>query len=267
VRHLASILAAALLLSVVDRARSACADEPVPGPAYQLSVDLDVPLVLVNGGLAVSYLFLSQGSPAACEPLCNKASVNWFDRPFAGRYSPSWDRVGDIATFSTLTVVPLALVLAEPSWHVLGDVLVVGESALATSAVQVIASYAVARPRPRVYSAATPIDARDDANAARSFFSGHVANTVAFTFATSRALRRLDRPGLAWAALGVGVAGSLLIGVARVEGGSHFPSDVLVGYAIGAGMGIAVPALHEFRVGVAPLAVESSHGLVLSWTL
>ena len=266
-RSLAPIFAAVASLSLVAGARPARADEPMPGPAYHLSVDLDVPLVLVSGGLAASYLLLDEGAPPACAPLCNKANVNVLDRPFAGRYSPTWDRAGDVATFSTLALVPLALVVAEPSWRVLGDLLVVTESALATSGVQVIASYAVARPRPRVYGDEAPAASRDDANAARSFFSGHVANTVAITLATTRALRRLDRPGLAWAALGVGVFGSLLIGVARVEAGSHFPSDVLIGYGVGAGMGIAVPALHEREVRVAPLAVESARGLVITGTL
>ncbi|HVU49755.1 MAG TPA: phosphatase PAP2 family protein [Polyangia bacterium] len=266
-RSLAPILAAVTWLSLAAGARRARADEPAPRPAYRLSVDLDVPLVLVSGGLAASYLLLGEGAPPACAPLCNKANVNVLDRPFAGLFSPTWDRVGDVVTFSTLALVPLTLVVAEPSWRVLGDLLVVTEAALATSGVQVIATYAVGRPRPRVYGDEAPLSSRDNANAARSFISGHVANTVAVTLATTRALRRLERPGLAWTALGIGVVGSLLIGVARVEAGSHFPSDVLIGYGLGAGMGIAVPALHELEIRVAPFAVESARGLAITGTL
>ena len=55
--------------------------------------------------------------------------------------------------------------------------------------------------------------------------------------------------------------GSALVGVARVEGGGHFPSDVIIGYAVGAGVGIAVPALHDVQLQAAPLAVPGAAGL------
>src|SRR5581483_2288430 len=111
----------------------------------------------------------------------------------------------------------------------LGDLLVVAEAALVTAAIQVPASYAVGRPRPRVYGESAPLDERNDANAGRSFFSGHVANCVA---ATRAALARLHHPRLAWAAFAAGMAGSALVGVARVAAGSHFPTDVAVGVAV-----------------------------------
>src|SRR5581483_489728 len=143
----------------------------------------------------------------------------------------------------------------------LGDLLVVAEAALVTAAIQVPASYAVGRPRPRVYGESAPLDERNDANAGRSFFSGHVANCVAATLATRTALARLHHPRLAWAAFAAGMAGSALVGVARVAAGSHFPTDVAVGVAVGTGVGIAVPALHEARIGVAPMAAADGQGI------
>ncbi|RYE83655.1 MAG: phosphatase PAP2 family protein, partial [Myxococcales bacterium] len=113
-----------------------------------------------------------------------------------------------------------------------------------------------------------PVDERDDANAGRSFFSGHVANTVAATVATTRAFQRLGRPGLAWTMFGVGMAGSTMVGISRVGAGSHFPSDVLVGAAIGAGIGILVPALHGSgrrpTVQAVPIVTDNSAYLSLT---
>jgi membrane-associated phospholipid phosphatase len=224
--------------------------------AYRLSFELDAPLLLLAGGVAASFLVMNETGPPACAPLCDSANVNRIDRHFAGTYSETWTRVGDITTASVLVLVPVGLLIGEPSRAGLKDLVVVAEAMLLTSALQVTTSYAVNRPRPRVYGEEAPLDERNDANAGRSFFSGHVANCVAATMVASTALRRTGHPTLAWAVLSLGMAGSALVGVARVEGGGHFPSDVLVGYAVGAGVGIAVPALHDLALsGAAGVSV------------
>jgi membrane-associated phospholipid phosphatase len=255
-------LAAALALAVtLLEAAPARADE---SGAYQLSYELDVPLITISGAVASGYLFIKEGAPPWCSPVCDKSNVNPFDRPFAGLYSRNWQRVGDVATISTMLAVPAMVIVGEPSLGGLGDLLVVGETALVTSAIQVPVSYAAGRPRPRVYGTEAPLSERNDANAARSFFSGHVANTLAVTLATSTALRRIGKPRFAAWVLGLGVAGSAVVGISRVAAGSHFPSDVLVGYAVGVGTGIAVPALHESKVGVAPLVGRETGGLAIT---
>jgi len=232
--------------------------------AYQLSFELDVPLLLIAGGVASGFLFMNETGPPACAPLCERNDINRIDRPFAGYYSKGWTQAGDVATAATLLLVPAGLLLGEPSRGGLGDLLVVGEAVLVTSAIQVSASYMVGRPRPRVYGEEAPVDERNDANAGRSFFSGHVANCVAATIVGATALRRIGRPRLAWTVLAVGLTGSALVGVARVAGGGHFPSDVVVGYAVGAGVGIALPALHGARIRAAPLVSPDAGGLAFS---
>ena len=204
---------------------------------------------------------MDETGPPACAPLCDSANVNWLDRHFAGNYSESWTSVGDVTTASMLLLVPAGLLLGETSLGGLKDLVVVVEAVLLTSALQVTTSYAVNRPRPRVYGEEAPLDERNDANPGRSFFSGHVANCLAATLVVNEALRRTGHPAMAWAVLGVGLVGSALVGVARVEGGGHFPSDVVIGYAVGAGVGIAVPALHDVQLQAAPLAVPGAAGL------
>jgi membrane-associated phospholipid phosphatase len=229
--------------------------------AYRLSFDLDASLLLLSGGVASSFLFMNETGPPACAPLCDRANVNRIDRHFAGYYSESWTRFGDITTASVLLLIPAGLVIGEWSRGGFKDLVVVAEALLLTSAIQVTTSYAVNRPRPRVYGEEAPLDERNDANAGRSFFSGHVANCVAATMVANTALRRTGHPTMAWAVLGVGLAGSALVGLARVEGGGHFPSDVVIGYAIGAGVGIALPALHDRQLQAAPLALPGAAGV------
>lgn len=231
-----------------------------PQPAFRLALNVDLPIILIGGGLASSFFLKDEAEAPRCAPLCDRANINAFDRGAAGWYDPTWGRVGDIATASTLLFGPVLLLFVEGLENGANDALVVMESALSASALQVITSYAITRPRPRVYGEKAPVADRDDANASRSFFSGHMANVVAATVATSVAFQRIDEPGWAWATLAIGGVGSAAVGAGRIGAGSHFPSDVLIGLAVGVGLGIAVPALHDSPVRVAPLAYEEGGG-------
>jgi len=255
-----------VVITAAPRGVAAADLASAPGPAYALSWQLDLPILLISGGLAASYLVVDEVAPPFCAPVCDRAHVNAFDRWAAGYYNPTWQTVGDVTTGVTLVALPLSLFVSE-SWRpALSDLVVVSEALLTSSAIQVIVSYAVGRPRPRVYGETAPLDQRTNANAARSFFSGHVADGMAATFATAEALSRLRRPTLALVTLIVGVTGTALIGVARVGAGGHFPSDVIIGAAVGSGVGIAIPAVHGVGMRVAPLAGSEAHGLSLTTT-
>lgn len=220
--------------------------------------------MLVAGSVAASFFVLPEAPGIACVPDCDRKQINRFDRWAAGNYDRSWTTVGDVATLSTMAV-PFVVLLADEGFkNGLNDSAVVAEAALVTSAAQVSLSFAVARPRPRVYSERAPLDSRSDANAARSFFSGHVANTMATSVAALRTLQRLRQPALAWITFGVGAAGTGVVGVSRVLSGSHFPSDVLVGAALGAGVGLALPAMHDRPLRIEPLASADAGGLLVS---
>jgi membrane-associated phospholipid phosphatase len=264
VRHLTL---AAMLLSFCSVTSISQAQERRAGPAHRLELELDLPIVLIAGGMATSFFVLPEAPGVVCAPSCDRAKINALDRKAAGLYDPAWGTVGDIATAATLVTPLLVIVLDEGIENGLNDDLVVAEAALTASALQILTSYAIARPRPRVYGDDAPEEKRSDANAARSFFSGHVANTVAASVATLRTFQRLGKPALGWSMLGVGLAGSSLVGVSRVAAGSHFPSDVLVGAAVGVGLGLALPAVHDSGARVVPYAGTETGGLMLMGTL
>lgn len=259
-----SSLLAALALAAVPRA--AAAQEQVRGPAYRLRLDVDLPIVLVGGAVASGFFFMDEAPGVACAPECDRSRLNAIDRPAAGNYDPSWSRVGNIATAATMLAPIVVLTLDRGFGPGLNDSLVVAEAALVSSALQIAVSFAAARPRPRAYGTKASLEQRTDANAARSFFSGHVANTVATSVAAFRTYERLHRPALAWTLLGVGLAGSAFVGVSRVAAGSHFPTDVIAGAAVGAGMGLALPAMHGRGTTILPLPAQEGAGLSLLTT-
>jgi membrane-associated phospholipid phosphatase len=79
------------------------------------------------------------------------------------------------------------------------------------------------------------------------------------------ATRRL-KPGspLPWAVLGVGLAASTFVGIARVEAGKHFPSDVIGASAIGGALGVLIPAVHKSPVKVVPVTGDGSRQLAIT---
>lgn len=74
-----------------------------------------------------------------------------------------------------------------------------------------------------------------------SFPSGH--STTAWTVATVVAMEYHDRPLIKWSAYGLATA----VGISRYTGRNHFLSDVLVGSALGYGIGRYVYKTHHDR--------------------
>lgn len=107
----------------------------------------------------------------------------------------------------------------------------------------------VARPRPYVYNenprvAAYAMAEGDDSHL--SFYSGHSATTFAAAAASGYLFAQSTDDIRARTA--VWTAGLLLAGATadlRVRAGKHFPSDVLTGAVVGAGIGTLVPWLHH----------------------
>ena len=228
--------------------RTAFADDD--GPAYELSLEVDGPALLVSASIAAGFLVNKEAPGAPCGTNCNRANINVFDRPAAGLYSKAWQGIGNVGVAATILYPSVMLVADRGIKNGLLDSIVLLEAVGGASAVQVLTSYAVVRPRPRVYGNDAPLDERTNANASRSFFSGHVADTLAAGVAGAMTYRRLGRTKMAWLVLGGSLVGSAFVGVSRVLAGSHFPSDVLAGAGIGAGFGIFAPALHRSPVRV-----------------
>lgn len=257
-----------LLLCALGLTLGACArDANAAGPAYKLEAQVDAPIVLIGGAVTAGFLFLEETPGDTCARGCDRSKVVFFDRWAAGNYDTGWEKVGDIATAGTILFGPLVLTLRQGVRDGLHDSLVIGEAVLLSSALQVLSSYSVPRARPRAYGGEdVPLEERTNANAARSFFSGHTADAVASVVATTRTLQKLGYTQLAGYVLGFGIAGSTLAGIGRVMSGGHFPSDVLAGGAVGAGFGLLMPYLHSMPVVITPTALGGGGGAAISGT-
>jgi membrane-associated phospholipid phosphatase len=224
----------------------------VPGPAFRLRPEIDLPLLGLSLVFASGRFFRS--TPAYCAPLCPRENVDALDRVTAGYWSPNWQLASNIG-IAALGAGAAGLLLAdEGARRGFNDLLVVTEAALASNAFASVMTLAVARPRPFLYGEKAPLDQRLGGDGALSFISSHVAMSFAIATSTTVALHRLH-PGsrLPWIALGVGAAGATFVAVSRVLSGMHFISDVTGGAIVGSSLGVLLPALHEGPVGVAPV--------------
>lgn len=104
----------------------------------------------------------------------------------------------------------------------------------------------VDRKRPNVYVKEAPEEIRLDDKSQNSFYGGHITATAAATFFTAKVFNDYfpDSPAGPYVWAGA-AAVPALVGYYRMRAGKHFLSDNLIGYAIGAGVGILVPHLHK----------------------
>ena len=107
----------------------------------------------------------------------------------------------------------------------------------------------VERPRPLTYNANVPMSEKIEQDARFSFFSGHTSTAAASSFFAAKVYNDYhpDSPALpyVWATAALIPA---TVGYLRYDGGKHFPTDIIVGYLMGAAVGILVPELHKIKV-------------------
>ncbi len=108
----------------------------------------------------------------------------------------------------------------------------------------------VNRYRPFVYYPEVD-DRMTNNNSRNSFFSGHTGSCAYSTFFMAKVYSDYH-PELGAKKYLLYLAASvppLVIGYARVKALAHFPSDVAVGFAVGAIIGIVLPELHKTKIG------------------
>lgn len=92
-----------------------------------------------------------------------------------------------------------------------------------------------------------PIEKRRKVDSRQSFFSGHTSVTAAMYYFTARTYNDYHADSnwkpVVWSTSAIIPA---ITGFLRVKAGKHFPTDVVVGYAVGALVGgVLIPMLHR----------------------
>lgn len=205
---------------------------------------------------------------------CKAASVNALDYPIAGRYDAGFSMSGEILISSVYASAVLldrldVMSSGQPFSSFLVDFAVMAEAVLLNGAINQIVKLAVARPRPLLYDLGPNDPRQDEPDSYVSFYSAHTSSAfaVGLAYAQTFAYRHPHSPYRYLVYAGAIVAASG-IGATRIAAGKHFPSDVLIGAAAGASIGLLVPWLHrrESRARVSVTASAHSFGLSLAFS-
>lgn len=257
------VLAACLGSSALLTPVNARADDR--GPTWEVVWQLDVPVLVLEGSLAIAWTLGDQLAPPYCAPQCDGDDLWTIDRISAGRWQPGWAMFSDVAAGVTVGGSFVALAIDEGVPNALVDGVIVLEAVGAASALGVVMQFATRRPRPFLYGDDAPLKERMRGRAALSFWSGHTANAFAAVTAVFVTGRTRD-PHASWPYfwLGGGYVAATLIGTGRVLSGHHFLTDTLTGAAAGIALGWLVPSLHAS--GMRPALSTASNGATLGFS-
>ena len=238
-----------LLLSVGTRSVFAQNSEgPVVRDAYSLSWSKDIPLSVISvGSFAFGQWRIS--NMTGYHGGYDQNNLLPWDKPFAGVYNSK----ADLASNVLCGAVVLPFVISGYDWHNgslngsdVGTQFVMLAQVLALESGINLAVRSVALwPRPLVFH--SPLDSSLlTKDVGGSFYSGHASGAFAVAVFTGIWYDH-THPGSEYAPWVWAGALTLATSISalRVAAGKHYPTDVMVGAAVGSLAGWAIPKLHE----------------------
>jgi membrane-associated phospholipid phosphatase len=216
-------------------------------PPYALVNKRELFILGTGGILGISGLALiSNIKPLTLDEIyqLDASDINGFDRKAVGTYQNY--PADDLLLYGSL-FLPLTFLSHEEmkrDWKTLG---VIGfEVLLFQAGLNGVVKGLTQRIRPYVYDPNSPLDKKTSKTAKLSFYSGHTSTAAAMSFFTAKAFSDYLPNGPTKSLIWTGaVIYPALVGYLRVASASHFPTDVIVGYTVGALVGYFIPQLHK----------------------
>lgn len=222
-------------------------------PTTELELDpvVDSAIIGIGAGLAAAtQLMISSNTlPATAPPAATNLPA--IDRRFVGPGpGPTAGRLmsdGGVLLAGGIALVGVGVTWRERSGSAaLDDVVLLVESVVINTAASNVVKLAVRRPRPRAYER---LDAPAPTDLGLSFYSGHTA-LAAGLWATSSYLAFEREHPSRWWTFAIGGLLTTSVAAGRIVERDHFPTDVLAGALVGAGIGVLVPHLHRVDGGL-----------------
>lgn len=253
-----------IVLRWIPLALTVCTASAATAQTYEIDPILDGAVLSLSLGIgAVGGLILSTGEILPQNPV-STAQLLGIDRHFATTPAESnGSLLSDLSLGVAVAYLAVDVALSpflDRQDTALTYAVLYAESILINRAVADLTKLAVRRPRPRAYYAASqgvPITATDDS---LSFYSGHTSVTAGIAATAAHFAFTRDPDGWSgWAVTGGGVLLTSFVAWQRVRARSHFPTDVIAGAMMGAGIGVLVPALHRVApptIALSPMPLE-----------
>jgi membrane-associated phospholipid phosphatase len=222
---------------------------------YRISMRTDAPVYGASLAMLGAYAYLGSRLPAFTESELNALtppSLPAWEALALNRWDEGAAKRSDVVLFAAFGAAGMVALAQTPKNTLMRDGLVLGslwfQTNLSTLMLTDLAKNSFRRNRPFVYNSQAPLIDRMESDARKSFFSGHSSMTACNTFFAAKIWSDMHpnsklKPWVWTAAAAVPAYAALQ----RVQAGKHYPSDVIVGLAVGAAMGYLIPQIHLTR--------------------
>ena len=220
---------------------------------YELTWKKDISLMLGGGvGASTAYLIGNNVATLSLDEIQNLdvADINSFDRSATRNWSLNAGKASDFLMYGA-ALLPISLLFDEEIRHNYKHVgVILGESLFLTAGLTGITKVIAKRTRPFVYNDEAPSDEKTTKSARLSFFSGHTSTVAVLSFCTAK-IYMDHHPDSKLKPVIWTLAATLpaATGYLRYKAGKHYPSDVIIGYGVGALAGILIPLVHKRKGG------------------
>ena len=174
-------------------------------------------------------------------------SINKFDRISTTIYNRKAQKSSDIILKGPIFALPFSTYIDRNAFDEKEKIATLYlETNLVAYSLTALTKVLSKRTRPYAYNGRLEDGIKMKRDTRMSFFSGHTSMTAANSFLTAKILADTN-PHSNWVPVYWISAATIpaVMGYLRVKGGKHFPTDVIVGYVVGALAGILVPAFHK----------------------
>lgn len=216
---------------------------------YRFNDRIDGPIV--GGGVltfGTSLLIDRKVEPLTPEEIAalNTSRIMKIDLFSTRHYSQKSRKLSD-NLLKTSGIIPFTLLIDRHSGDDFGTIgLLTLESFLLNMGLTNLTKVTAKRPRPYMCNPDVPMEIKIKKDSRYSFFSGHTSTTACMYFLTAQLFSDFypdsDLKPLVWTVAGIIPA---ITAYTRMKAGKHFFTDVLLGYIVGAAVGIVLPVLHR----------------------
>jgi membrane-associated phospholipid phosphatase len=219
---------------------------------YKFRYSVDVPIISVGFGSALTGFILEKkrAEPTLADiQFLDRMQISTFDRSATYNWNPKAAHWSDALMYTSMAT-PLLFLAGKPSRSEFLHVSAISaEVFLLNTGITYLTKELVKRKRPYLYNPNAPLEKKLEKGAYQSFFSGHTSTVASMSFSFAMMHNQFYpnsriKPLVWFAAAVLPMATAIL----RVRAGKHFWTDVLVGYGVGASIGVGVPLLHRIRM-------------------